>query len=248
MVDAPSNLSTDQQPTRPTTRILAVFIAYVPVYAFALWTHLSEKPITLKELFLYPLVLGGGTLVLILLLQKFVCGEPLAALQLKPGKWYTDILAGVILGFLSIFIMVLQSVAQSILPGLASSPPAEEVVTLFRSIASNPLLAAIWLGPVVWIGVAAFEELSRVFMLNQLWKVWPQRVAQWIVLIASALLFGLVHIYQSPTSMFFITLQGLLYGLYYQRFGRVWPLIIAHAMYDSIQVLFTIVILGTGWS
>jgi membrane protease YdiL (CAAX protease family) len=48
--------------------------------------------------------------------------------------------------------------------------------------------------------------------------------------------------------MFFITLQGLLYGLYYQRFGRVWPLIIAHAMYDSIQVLFTIVILGTGWS
>ncbi|MHC4061116.1 MAG: CPBP family glutamic-type intramembrane protease [Planctomycetota bacterium] len=29
----------------------------------------------------------------------------------------------------------------------------------------------------------------------------------------------------------------MLYGWYYLRFGRVWPLIIAHALYDSLQVI-----------
>jgi membrane protease YdiL (CAAX protease family) len=30
---------------------------------------------------------------------------------------------------------------------------------------------------------------------------------------------------------------GLVYALYYLRFGRVWPLIIAHAAFDSLQIL-----------
>jgi hypothetical protein len=110
--------------SRPIAQILAVIVVYVPLYVFALWTHLSGRTLTLKELFLYPLLFGGGGVVLVLLMLRFVCGERLAGIQRKPGS----------------------------------------------GIAHNPLLIAIWLGPVVWIGVA-FEELTRVFMLNRLWKV-----------------------------------------------------------------------------
>jgi membrane protease YdiL (CAAX protease family) len=235
------NLSIDAGPkhwqSQPAAHILAVLLAYIPVYAFALWTNLSESTLTLAQLFLYPLVLGGGSVVLILLLHRYGLGEPLSTLQLRPGRWYLDILAGVLLLVLALGLMLLQNIVSSSLFPAKSEPLADELITLFRGIAGNPILIALWLGPVAWIGVAAFEELSRVFALNHLWRVWPKPLMKWIVLLASGFLFGLVHIYQSPLNMLFITLQGLLYGLYFLRFGRVWPLIIAHALYDSLQVI-----------
>lgn len=222
---------------RPSTRILAVLVGFVPVYAVALGSNLSGRTITLDGLFLYPLVFGGGTIVLILLMHRYVLGESLTTLQLKPGRWYSDILAGVILGLLSLGIKLVQGIVQSSLFAAQSDPPAEEIMTLFSGIAGNPTLIALWLGPVVWIGVAGFEELIRIFALNHLWRVWPRPLIKWLVLIGTAALFGLVHIYQAPLNMFFLTIQALLFGWYYLKFGRVWPLIIAHAIYDSLQVV-----------
>ena len=56
----PINSAPKSWQSHPTTHILAVLTVYVPVYAFAMWTHLSDRTITLRELFLYPLILGGG--------------------------------------------------------------------------------------------------------------------------------------------------------------------------------------------
>jgi len=231
--------------SRPITQILAVIVVYVPLYVFALWTNLSERTITLKELFLYPLLFGGGGVVLVLLVFRFACGESLTNLQLKQGKGSTDIAVGILLGLLSLGIKIFQGVVQSKLMPSTSNPASEEMITLFSGIAHNPLLIAIWLGPVVWIGVAMFEELTRVFMLNRLWKIWPQPAAVWLALVFSAGLFGLVHIYQDPLSMVFISVQGLLYGWYYLRYGRVWPLIIAHALYDSLQVIQVVMVFSS---
>ena len=236
-MDSTKKSDPESSKRRLSTRILVVLIAFVPPYAVALGTNLSGRTITLDQLFLYPLVLGGGTIILILLMHRYILGEPLATLQLKPGRWYSDILAGVFLGLLSLGLKLVQGFVQSSLFAAQPNPPAEEIVTLFRGIAGNPMLIALWLGPVVWIGVAAFEELIRIFALNHLWRVWPRPQTKWLVLIGTAVLFGLVHIYQDPLSMLFITIQGLLYGWYYLKFGRVWPLIIAHAIYDSLQVV-----------
>jgi membrane protease YdiL (CAAX protease family) len=221
---------------RPPTRILTVLVGFVPVYAVALGSNLSGRTITLDQLFLYPLVFGGGAIVLILLMHRYVLGESLTTLQLKPGRWYSDILTGVILGLLSLGLKIVQGVVQSSILAVQPNPPAEEIITLLSGIAGNPMLMALWLGPVVWIGVAAFEELVRVFALNHLWRVWPRPLTKWLVIIGTAALFGLVHIYQAPLNMLFLTIQGLLYGWYYLKFGRVWPLIVAHAMYDSLQI------------
>jgi len=229
---------------RPITQILAVAIVYVPPYALAIWSHLSQRTITLKELFLYPLLLGGGSVALTLLVYRFICGERIASLNLKPGKWYTDIPAGVLLAAVFLGLLVLQQAVQSRWLPSTAGPPPEELVTLFTGVVNDPLLLAVWLGPVVWLGVAAFEELTRVFMLNRLWTVWPQPVARWLVMIVSAALFGLAHIYQGPASAVAIALQGFLYAWYYKRFGRVWPMIIGHALYDSLQVIQVVVAFG----
>ena len=231
---------------RPLTRILAVIVCYVPIYAFAFWTHVSRRSITLRELFLYPLILGGGTVVLILLFHRYLLGEPLSTLQLKPGRLSTDVIAAVLLTLISFGILILQGIIQSSLITTPPEPLAEELVILFYGIAGNPMLIALWLDPVVWIGVAAFEELTRIFALNHLWRVWPQKPARWTILLGTAVVFGLMHIYQGPVSIFFISIQGLLFGWYYFKFGRYWPLIIAHALYDSFQVIQVILTFQSG--
>jgi membrane protease YdiL (CAAX protease family) len=38
-----------------------------------------------------------------------------------------------------------------------------------------------------------------------------------------------------------IALLGFGYGWFYMRFGRVWPMIIGHALYDSFQVIQVVV-------
>ena len=51
---------------------------------------------------------------------------------------------------------------------MCRSRPAISAVFARRWRAGNdPLLLAVWPGPVAWLGVATFEELTRVFMLNR---------------------------------------------------------------------------------
>ena len=226
---------------RPITQILAVAAVCVPPYAHAIWFHLSQKTITLKELFLYPLLLGGGCVVFALLVYRFICGERIASLNLKPGKWHIDVMVGLFLAIAFLGLFVLQQVIQSRWLPNSGGPAPEEIITLFSGIVNDPLLLVVWLGPVVWLGVAAFEELTRVFMLNRLWKVWPRPAARWLTMIVSAAFFGLAHIYQGPVSAVAIGLLGFLYALYYKRFGRVWPMIIGHALYDSLQVIQVVI-------
>ncbi len=164
---------------RPAIQIFAVAFVCAPLYLFALWTHLSQQVITLRELFLYPLLFGSGNVAIVLLTYRFVCGERITTLNLKGGKWFVDILTGVVLAAAFLVLLALQQIAQSRWLPHTSGPPPQSLITLFRGIANDPLLLAIWLGPVAWLGVAAFEELSRVFVLNRLWAVWSRPPARW---------------------------------------------------------------------
>jgi membrane protease YdiL (CAAX protease family) len=212
-----------------------------PPYALAIGSHLGETTVTLREMFLYPLLIGGGSVVLALLVYRFVCGERIASLNLRPGRWTTDVLVGVLLAVVFLGLLALQQVIQSRWLPSTGGPPPEEIVTLIRGVVSDPLLLAIWLGPVAWLGVAGFEEVTRVFLLNRLWVAWPRPAAVWLTMIASAALFGFAHLYQGPVSAVAIGFQGFLYAWYYKRFGRVWPMIIGHALYDSLQVVQAVV-------
>ena len=231
---------------RPITQILAVAVVCIPPYAFAIWLQLIQRAITLKQLFLFPLLIGGGCVVLTLLVYRFICGERIASLNIKSGKWYTDVLVGILLAVFFLGLFTLQQAIQSRWLPHTAGPPSEELITLFGGIVNDPLLLAVWLGPVAWLGVATFEELTRVFMLNRLWTVWPQPLGRWLVMLVSAALFGLAHIYQGPVSAIAIAVQGFLYAWYYKRFGRVWPMIIGHALYDSVQVIAVVIAFRSG--
>jgi membrane protease YdiL (CAAX protease family) len=231
----------------PLTELAAVAIGVLPIYLFAIWTHLTrERALGLNELMLYPLAFGGGSVVLMLLLLRFLCGDSIGSLNLRPGRWWRDILAGILLAAaLLLLLVILQYTVARWFPS-EPAEPAEELQTLMEGLSRNPLLLALWLGPVVWLGVAAFEELSRVFVLSRLWKVWARPTGRWLALIFSAALFGLVHIYQGPVGAISNGIIGLIYGWYYMSFGRVWPMIIAHALYDSVQIVQLVSLINRG--
>jgi membrane protease YdiL (CAAX protease family) len=191
-------------------------------------------------MFIYPLFIGGGSIFLIWALNKYLLKQKLVDFNLGKGKWHLDILIGLgltIIYFLLVFVE--RATILRILP--QGDPPSREVIDLMISLANNPLLLAIWLGPVVWIGVAIFEEVQRVFFMSCLWKLSEDKFWQIFVIFFVAVIWGVLHLYQGTFGIISVSIQGLAMGLYYYKYRRIWPLIISHALYDSIQIIMFVI-------
>ena len=90
-----------------------------------------------------------------------------------------------------------------------------------------------WTIPVLILAAlqnAALEEVVAVgYLMTRLREL---RWGPWIVLVTSAALRGAYHLYQGfgPAAGNFV--MGLVFGYWFQRTGRVWPLVIAHTLLD----------------
>lgn len=103
----------------------------------------------------------------------------------------------------------------------------------------------LWVLPQVWLFAAFGEEfLHRGFIIYNLQRVLGGgRAAMVAAIIAQALLFGAGHAYQGPVGMIPIAIGGVVYGFLYWAGGkRLWPLILAHGITDTIG--FTIIYRG----
>jgi len=227
---------------RTSVQLLAALAAVVPMVALVLWTYLlRESPLTVAGLLLWPL-LGGGCLILwLLFLHVLVSGDSLESIGLLKDRVWLDLLLGAA-GSLVLLAMKLgfQATLARFFP---PSPPAEEIVELLSGLSRNPWLLALWLGPVVWIGIAGFEELWRAFMLRRLWRVWGGGFGRWASLFIVSALFGLAHSYQGPAAVVEIGLISVPMGWVFMATGRLRTLVAAHALYDSIQIAFALIVI-----
>lgn len=85
----------------------------------------------------------------------------------------------------------------------------------------------------VWSAANAFgEEIVVVmYLLTRLRHLgWGLPAA----LMASSLLRGSYHLYQGVSAGFGNIIMGVVYGWFYWRTGRVWPLVIAHFLIDAV--------------
>ena len=98
----------------------------------------------------------------------------------------------------------------------------------------------------MWIGVAGFEEFTRIFLLSRLWRIWSGHAWRWFTVVLSAVLFGLLHLYQGTAGMVDAGISGMLWAVYYLIFGRYWPLIIAHYVHDAIQIVLLVILIRSG--
>ena len=79
----------------------------------------------------------------------------------------------------------------------------------------------------------AFAEETVVVM----WLMTRLRQAHWSLpatLAASSILRGSYHLYQGVSAGCGNIIMGLIYGYYYHRTGRAWPLVIAHFLIDAV--------------
>jgi membrane protease YdiL (CAAX protease family) len=228
---------------KPGRHLLAAALGILPIYGFAVLLRLRrDAAYTVGEMLFFPLVVGGMGLLWIALLNRSLCAESLGDLNLRPGKWQRDALGGVMLAAaLLVLFYVEQWTINQWLPRRN-----QDVLNLIRGLARNPILLALWLGPTVWIGIACFEEISRVFLLKRLWFLSGSRSFKWLTVFFSAVLFGCVHLYQGAAGVAGTAIFSLFQGWIYMRFGRVWTLIIAHALYDSAQILWVLSLIWRG--
>ncbi len=220
--------------------VIAILIGVLPLYIWMIWYRLTHDPVfETYELLAYPLIFGGGNIILILLLNKHFLKQAPRAFNSGKGSIATDIFTGIVLTvvYFVLFFIDRVTIANWLPQG---PPPSTELIDLMVSLSQNPVLLAIWLGPVVWIGVALFEEISRTFFLLCLWKLSDKK--QWIytAILIVAVVLGVVHLYQGLFGIVSIGIKGLVMGFYYYKYRRILPLVISHALYDSIQVIFFI--------
>ena len=216
------------------TQLLAVALGPFPVYAILLAVGLLlEQPYSAQDFVFYATAISLPIILGLLLLLRYLCGEKPRELNLKPGKWITDLLAALVL---SVVTLVANILATGLLAELLPAPPNTGVINLFRWLSQSPGMLALFLGVLLWIGVAQ-EELTRVFLLSRLWKVWPSTAAKLGAAVFAAILFGLSHSWQGPSRIVWAGMYGLIMGLYYLRFGRVGPMIISHYLTNALQVV-----------
>jgi membrane protease YdiL (CAAX protease family) len=137
-------------------------------------------------------------------------------------RWRSDVLGGIGLA------------ALIGLPGLGLYVAAR-VLGLSASVEPAELYDTWWRIPVLLIAAFAngwAEEVIVVaFLLTRLRQL---RVNPVVALLAASLLRGAYHLYQGFSAGLGNVAMGLVFGYVWRRTGRLWPLIIAHGVIDSV--------------
>lgn len=189
------------------------------------------------------LVLAGGTLVnlsLALVIATFwvVCkirGSTWSDFGLaRPKSWGRTILMGlgVIVGIIvafPLFISLIQLVF----------PIAQQDLSRFDFLRGNLPNLILNVVAVAWFAAGFLEELLwRAYLMNRLVDLQGNttKLAWVIALVGSAIIFGLGHTYQGLGGVIRISVAGLLFGAAFLAVRRnLWPLVIAHALLDTIS-------------
>ena len=221
-------------------QIFAAIAVIVPMALLTIWMYLIRDSVPdQSEFFLGPLGFGGGMIFWILFLHIVVCRDSLQSLGFRINGFWMDIVIGIGLG---IGFLLLRSLTQPLLTGMfAPRPPNPGILQLIHSVSSNTWLLILWLGPVVWIGIALFEELWRCFVLRRFWNVFSSYGGRWVVLFGVSMLIGLAHGYQGPAAIISIGFKSILMGWFFMSTGRIRSLIVCHAIYDSVQIVMAVI-------
>lgn len=95
-------------------------------------------------------------------------------------------------------------------------------------------LTAHWWTTPVLIALAAMNGvLEEIVMVGYLFTRWAQAGARvWTIVLVSAAVRGSYHLYQGFGGFVGNLIMGVIFGLFYVKTRRVWPLVIAHTLLD----------------
>jgi len=122
-------------------------------------------------------------------------------------------------------------------PGLALYE-ASRAIGLNTTVIPEALPGAWWTVPVLLLSAAQNAFLEEVVVVGYLMDRLPQ--ISWslpVAVAASALFRGSYHLYQGFGGFLGNVVMGVVFSLFFARFKRVTPLIVAHAILDAAAFL-----------
>ncbi len=213
--------------------IALTFIVFIP-FGLMIWIRIHQSTgFASKEIITYPLLFGGLSIALVVLVKKFFLKEPLADFNSGKATWYNDLLWGILL---TVVYFALFFIERMTLSDMLQSRSNMELLELMLDMREDPLLLFLFFGPVLWIGIALYEELIRVFLLTSLWKWSKNNAWEIAVIVFSAVLIGLTHWSQGPYGIVTIGIKSFVSGYFFYHKKRLMPLVYAHVLYDGLQV------------
>jgi membrane protease YdiL (CAAX protease family) len=174
------------------------------------------------------------TLVLALVVTRFIraTGRSWAAFGLAWNlRWWHA--AAIVVVVLLAKVIVIQPLSDW-LRAVVNVAPSD--YTFFRHIEGNPLALGLWL-IIAWVvGGFAEEMVFRGYVMRTTAEVFGSGRGAWAgALVAQALIFGLGHAYLGWGGAVSGTLSALLYGgAVLAARGSLWPVIVAHGLWDSL--------------
>ncbi len=213
-------------------------IVFVPFGMIVWYRDHQSTGFASIELILYPLLFGGLSIGVLFLLKKYFLKEKLSDFNPDKGKFGTDILWGLAL---TAIYFIMFYIERFTLSDLLSFNANMELLGLMLDMRENPILLILWFGPVLWLGIALYEELIRIFILTSLWKFSNNKLWTIMVIIISAAIIGLVHWSQGSYGMVTIATKSMVAGLFFYKYKRILPLVITHVLYDGIQVALLLI-------
>ena len=213
-------------------------MVFIP-FGLVIWMRIHQTSgFASTELIAYPLLFGGGSIVVLYFLKKYFLKESLADFNSGKGNWKTDILLG--LALVTVYF-ILFYVEWLTLRNWLTFNSNTELLDLMLDMRERPWLLVIWFGPVLWIGIALYEELIRVFILTSLWKFSNHILWTIAVIIIASSIIGLTHWSQGSYGMVTIGIKSMMSGFFFYKYRRLFPLVIAHVLYDGIQVALLLI-------
>lgn len=221
--------------------LLAISIAILPINLIMIWYRLTQtEAFSTFDMTVYPLLFGGSSIVLILFLTKYLVRESFTEMY-NPGEGSVPVDIAVGVGLTAVYFVMFFLERATIYQWFPSGTIDNELVNTMIDLANSTLMLIIWFGPVLWIGVALFEELSRVFLLKCLWNLSENATWHLAAIVLASALIGMVHVYQGTAGVISIGLKSVVVSLYFYKYRRFLPLVISHGLYDGVQLAMFVV-------
>lgn len=221
--------------------LIALGIAILPINGIMIWYRLSQtENFSTGDMTVYPMIFGGGSILLMLLLNRYLLRDTFkTTFNAGQGSVQSDIFVGLVLTTIYFVMFFLErATLYQWFPG--NNGHNTELIDVLLELANSPWLILFWFGPVLWIGIALFEEMSRVFLLKCLWSVSENKNWQIVVIFLASALIGTVHLYQGMAGIISIGLNSMVVCFYFYKYRRLLPLVISHGLYDGLQFAFFI--------
>jgi len=130
---------------------------------------------------------------------------------------------------LALIVEVVYTIAWTI--AVLSSQSIENAGRLFEPVAGS-------IDPAVVIAVSILNPIFEEIVLCGYVITALKDRGPWTAINVSVAIRLVCHLYQGVVGIIFIVPLGLIFAYWYSRQGRLWPLIVAHVLYDFIPLIY----------